>query len=178
VRSLVTLTTLFLLLLVAVGCGEKRTPSRETVGGITVSKRDDARLSVLDLEVTKLAIDKWKLTPPRIGEKSYYVCEEFAGPPGGTRTTLYELTEVSVLVSPDYLDDADTANGKEWKGLISMGYSLVRSYNPPNDRTWTEWHTIFQSAFHPDYIRAEKVNGKWTLFGGDYKTVDPSDFPK
>jgi hypothetical protein len=200
VKSLVALTTLFLLVL-SVGCSA-RSPN---VSGIPVEKfssqdRHVAQpLTALDNEAAQLAVEFWK--PTKIG-KSYYFCylqtsQDPECPSKGR--TIIELRNVSVEVNPWTVTEADQLNGVEWNGTVTLYSGLLRfytlsklpsarapisggGYNPPlePDKTWSPWRdnapkeTLGGGRVGGErlIVPLERAKGKWTIGKPPNLTVD------
>jgi hypothetical protein len=135
VKSLVALTMLFLLVM-SVGCGKKG--GQSSVSGIPVVRLDGGRVSALDIEAAKKAVDFWK--PTSVGRASCYVCENNPDRKAASNhtKTVFELQDVKVQVAPESLSEADKLNKVEWRGRVSLHYTAVRYYSPP-DKTWSQW---------------------------------------
>jgi hypothetical protein len=96
------------------------------------------RVSALDIEAAKKAVDFWK--PTSVGRASCYVCENNPDRKAASNhtKTVFELQDVKVQVAPESLSEADKLNKVEWRGRVSLHYTAVRYYSPP-DKTWSQW---------------------------------------
>jgi len=124
--------------------------------GIRVARYDKGRVTSLDIEAAKTAVDFWK--PTSVGHASCYVCENSSvgnfDPNMNHPKTVFELQDVEVKVGPRELSAADKLNKVEWRGSVSLHYTAVRSYSPP-DKAWSQW---LGSGFVEDMV-LEKIGG-------------------
>ena len=190
-RGLGVQTTLFLLVMLC-GCGGRGGPSggsasSEAVSGIPVTRpaysdKEGNRLApppltLLDKEVAKQAIDRWK--PTELGG-SYYLCviDSFQDCPIKGRTVI-ELRQPSIEVHPEAVDEADKLNGIAWKGSVRLMANAIRLYCPEKlphekfgggyhpadspDEKWGQWKRITNNAPNDclTVVDLVKTNGKW-----------------
>ncbi len=177
-RSLVALTTLFLLV-VGVGCGAT---GSSNVSGFPVERPKEygeggkdvtPPLTSLDKEATQQAVDFWK--PVKSGDSCYlrFVRRSKDAKCLNKGRAVIQLREVSIQVTPLQISQADKLNGIEWQGQVELQYKAGRSYllerlpmgrlgggyekPQPPDTKWSDW----QSAGSLAFLNFTKVKGQW-----------------
>jgi hypothetical protein len=125
-------------------------------------------------EAKSMANKYWTSTMTHCGE-SYYSVALLAGAGEGgwtgvTRHTLYEHRNLSFVVEPQELTQADQLNGTEWHGLAYLTYSAYRSSALAGDvggAVWGPWSDYDRDPFgrsaHMPGLWLKRQHGEWTI---------------
>lgn len=88
----------------------------------------------------------WKNTFTDCGNGTYVTRTQYG--------TLKQVKNVTFIVQPRRITEADRLNGVEWSGLVRAKYTSERNWN----NTWDKWVTAYAAPF----MAFEKRNSQWS----------------